>query len=60
MRFHRHPVGSANRWHSVRVRHEDAWDWCAHQEEIESHLSKRRKLRQSQSTGKEFKLQAAH
>jgi hypothetical protein len=60
MRLHRHRVEGADRWHSVRVRHDDAWDWCAHQEEIERHLSEGRKLRQSQSTSKEFKLQAAH
>ncbi len=60
MRFHRHQVGRADRWHSVRVRHEDAWEWCAHHEEIERHLTKRRKLRQSVSSSKGLKLQAAH
>ncbi len=60
MRFHRHLTGGANRWHSVRVRHEDAWDWCAHREEIERHLSERRKLKHLAVATKDLRIQAAH
>ena len=60
MRFHRHQVGRTNRWHSVRVRHEDVWNWCAHHDEIEWAQRERRRRSLSVSAGKQFKLQVAH
>jgi len=57
MRLHRHQVGKAVRWHSVRARHDDAWDWCAHQEEVEQHLARKRSEQEPMSAGKGLKLQ---
>jgi hypothetical protein len=37
MRWHRHWLRNHPRRHSVRVRHTQAWDWCAHQEELEAY-----------------------
>jgi hypothetical protein len=59
MRLHRHQVGRAERWHSVRVRHERLWDWCAHHEEIERYLSRRRRLKQLAGATRHLKLEAA-
>jgi hypothetical protein len=59
MRFHRHQVGRTSRWHSVRVRHQDVWDWCAHQEELERHLVWRRREATSVRTSRALKLEAA-
>jgi hypothetical protein len=60
MRLHRHQVDTTNRWHSVRAHHDDAWDWCAHHEEIEHHLSLHRHAPAHVSAGEQPKLQAAH
>jgi hypothetical protein len=60
MRLHRHQVGRTNRWHSVRAHHDDAWDWCAHHEEVEHHLIVRQHEHQSASQGDQLKLHAAH
>jgi len=62
MRRHRHMVSvveshstgrtsRAVRWHSVRVHHEDVWDWCAHHEEVIRHLQARRLLRPRSEMG---------
>ena len=60
MRFHHHQAGRTSRWHSVRARHEDVWDWCAHHEEIECHLSGRQHSEDTLSASKRLTLQAAH
>jgi hypothetical protein len=61
MRFHRHVVARTKRWHSVRVRHDGVWDWCAHQEEIEQHQARSQRESQSLSVArKPMKLRAAH
>ncbi len=60
MRFHHHQVGRTNRWHSVRVRHGNVWDWCAHHEEIERAQRERRRSSLGISAGKQLNLQAAH
>ncbi len=60
MRFHRHQVGRRSRWHSVRVHHEDAWEWCAHHEEIERYLARRRRNQEAVRASKQLKVQPAH
>jgi len=60
MRFHRHQVGRTRRWHSVRTRHEEVWDWCAHHEEIERHLSRAQRPGENLGAGKQLTLQSAH
>jgi len=60
MRFHRHQVGRTSRWHSVRARHDDVWNWCAHHEEIERYLSRHRQAEDALSASKRLTLQAAH
>jgi len=60
MRFHRHQVGREKRWHSVRVRHEGAWDWCAHHEEVTRHPSQRQRASEPVSASKQLRLQPAH
>ncbi|MFB3883166.1 MAG: hypothetical protein ACE149_18005 [Armatimonadota bacterium] len=57
MRVHRHQVGKTNRWHSVRVHHDEAWDWCAHHEEIEHHLLGRRHMSRRLELSQDFRLQ---
>jgi hypothetical protein len=47
-------------WHSVRVRHAQVWDWCAHQEEVERHLQQRRRLAALLHARRHWKLEAAH
>ena len=59
MRFHRHQTGRTVRWHSVRMRHDEVWDWCAHHEEVERYLHRRRRLTVSLSRDKSLRLQAA-
>jgi len=61
MRLHRHQVGKARRWHSVRARHDEAWDWCAHQQELGRHLTLRRHPEAAlQATRRQLKLEGAH
>lgn len=60
MRFHRHQVDRVTRWHSVRVRHNDVWEWCAHQEEVSRHLERRRRSPELMRAAKGLKLQAAN
>jgi len=60
MRFHRHQVGREQRWHSVRVRHDSPWDWCAHHEEIEDYIARRRRAKSSAYQSKQLTLQTAH
>ena len=60
MRFHRHQAGRTSRWHSVRARHDDVWDWCAHHEEIERHLLGHGQAEDTPSASERFTLQAAH
>jgi len=60
MRLHRHLIGKTVRWHSVRLRHEEVWDWCAHREEVERHLDRPRRSPLSLRAAKTFRLQAAH
>ena len=38
-------VSRAIRWHSVRLHHEDVWDWCAHHEEVRGRVHERRRVR---------------
>ncbi len=60
MRLHRHQVGREKRWHSVRTRHdENAWDWCAHHEEVMSHLSQRQCHANKLPVSKQLRLQPA-
>lgn len=59
MRFHRHQVGRTGRWHSVRQRHEDVWDWCAHREELERYQLSRRHAGQSDRDQSNWKVQVA-
>ena len=60
MRLHRHQVGREKRWHSVRARHESAWNWCAHHEEVTRHLSHRRRDSDPMRASKQLGLQPAH
>jgi hypothetical protein len=60
MRLHQHQVGGTNRWHSVRAHHDDAWDWCAHHEEIERHPCIRRGAHDRIQVGEQLELEAAH
>jgi len=60
MRFHKHPVGRASRWHSVRVRHEQVWDWCAHHEDVDRYQRRRREVMTGPRSRDGLKLQAAH
>jgi len=60
MRLHRHQMGRAELWHSVRTRHDEVWIWCAHQQEIECHHQQRRRHSGPFRVRKEWKLQAAH
>ncbi len=60
MRLHRHQIGRTNRWHSVRAHHDDAWDWCAHHEEVEHHPEVRRHDHERVTASKQFLLQTAH
>ena len=59
MRLHRHHVGSAVRWHSVRLRHQDMWDWCAHHEEVERRPHPQRRSTLSLTRDQTLKLRAA-
>ncbi len=59
MRLHRHLIRRSVRWHSVRVRHEEVWDWCAHREEVERHLQRQRRSAFSVRPNKGLRLQAA-
>ena len=59
MRIHRHQVGRMNRLHSVRAHHGEAWDWCAHREEIEHHLVTRRHHHHRLELSEQLKLQTA-
>lgn len=59
MRLHRHRLGKANHWHSVRARHDSAWDWCAHHEEVEQHLEERRHTRERVVQVQRLELQPA-
>ena len=59
MRLHWHRAGRTNRWHSVRAHHDDAWDWCAHHEEVERHLSIHRRAHDRIQTGTQLKLEPA-
>jgi len=60
MRFHRHQVGRVGRWHSVRMRHHDVWEWCAHREEIMRRLERRRRSSHLTRAGRHLNLQAAN
>ena len=59
MRTHRHQMGRANRRHSVRAHHDQAWDWCAHREEIEHHLVTQRHHYHRLELSEQLKLQTA-
>ena len=60
MRFHHHQVGRTSRWHSVRARHDDVWDWCAHHEEVERYMARRRRSKDRLSASERLTLQAVH
>jgi len=69
MRRHRHMMsavedhstgwmGRVSRWHSVRVHHEDVWDWCAHHEEVLGHVHEQRRMRVAPSERRQVAAQA--
>ena len=60
MRLHRHQTGKASSRHSVRLRHDHVWDWCAHHEEVQRHLQRRRRLAALFRADRALQLKVAH